>query len=296
MEIFKKIGTWTLRILGALLFILLMAYGIIYYKTKQRLNKVYQVNIPNQQIPTDSASLASGKHILDTRGCVDCHGPDLGGKVFLDDPALGFIAGPNLTGGKGGLGRSLTAHDWIRGIKHGVDKAGKTLLIMPSHEFFHLTNKDLTYLVGYLQTLPPVDRELPKSTLGPMLRILYQVGKFPNLAPAELIKDHNAPVSFAQQTGVSKEKGKYLAVNCQGCHGDNFKGRDLGIPGIKPSVDITATGNPGKWTEAEFMTTLRTGRTPEGKQLNQKDMPWNVTAQFTDEELKSVYAYLLSFQ
>ncbi|MET3874656.1 hypothetical protein [Chitinophaga sp. OAE865] len=42
-----------------------------------------------------------------------------------------------------------------------------------------------------------------------------------------------------------------------------------------PVADIRYVG---KWNCNEFITTLRTGRTPEGKQLQVKDMPWNMTA------------------
>jgi hypothetical protein len=39
---------------------------------------------------------------------------------------------------------------------------------------------------------------------------------------------------------------------------------------------------------------LRTGKTPEGKEIDPKNMPWPMTAAYTDTELKALYAYLKS--
>lgn len=292
----KKILKWTAVTIGGLALFIFSAYAFIHYKTDQRLARIYDVRVRDLPIPTDSASIAYGRHVLDIRGCVDCHGKDLGGKVVIDDPALGYIAGPNLTAGHGGLGQAFTSEDWVRGIRHGISREGKTLLLMPSHEFHPLSDRDISSLIAYLKTVRPVDRQMAANRVGPMLRTLYQIGKFPNLAPAELIKDQNAVSHYVEREGVSLEKGQYLTVTCTGCHGEDFKGRDLGIPGVKPSVDITRSGNPGKWSESEFISTLRTGRTPEGRTLNPKDMPWPVTANYSDEELQSVYVYLRSLE
>jgi hypothetical protein len=64
------------------------------------------------------------------------------------------------------------------------------------------------------------------------------------------------------------------------------------IPGMKPSANITSTGNVGKWTEEQFMTVLKTGMRPDGKQLDNKDMPWEMTRNFKDDEIKAIYRYL----
>ena len=58
--------------------------------------------------------------------------------------------------------------------------------------------------------------------------------------------------------------------------------------------NITKSGNIGKWTEAEFINTLRTGKTPEGKQMDPRNMPWTMTKEFSDTEIKSVYLFLKS--
>ena len=63
-------------------------------------------------------------------------------------------------------------------------------------------------------------------------------------------------------------------------------------------VSFTANLTPddetgtGKWTEQEFMDTLRSGRhLGRGREIL-PPMPWPAYGQMTDEDLKSVYAYL----
>jgi len=51
------------------------------------------------------------------------------------------------------------------------------------------------------------------------------------------------------------------------------------------------TGLKSRYTEASFIKTLRTGKKPEGEELL-PPMPWPNFAQMTDEDLKSIYAYL----
>lgn len=65
------------------------------------------------------------------------------GRVFLDEPAIGRFVASNLTRGKGGVGASYTDDDWVRAIRHGVGPDGKALLIMPSQEFFNLSDADV---------------------------------------------------------------------------------------------------------------------------------------------------------
>jgi hypothetical protein len=50
---------------------------------------------------------------------------------------------------------------------------------------------------------------------------------------------------------------------------------------------------PGLWSEEQFVTTLRTGVTLGGHQLNEF-MPWRYFGQMTDDELRAFWLYLQS--
>jgi len=49
----------------------------------------------------------------------------------------------------------------------------------------------------------------------------------------------------------------------------------------------------GRYTEAQFMTMIRTGVRPDGTTINEF-MPWKVYANMNDTELKALYAFFKS--
>ena len=111
--------------------------------------------------------------------------------------------------------------------------------------------------------------------------------------PAEMI-DHERPLIKEVKAEVSIDFGKYLSTSCQGCHRENMKGGEPVAPGYPVVADISSTGNPGKWTDEQFIHTLRTGVTPEGKVLKPEEMPWTMAKEFNDIELKALHLYLNS--
>lgn len=64
-----------------------------------------------------------------------------------------------------------------------------------------------------------------------------------------------------------------------------MKGGEPVAPGFPQVADISYSGNPRKWTDDQFINTLRTGVTPEGKTLKPSEMPWAMAMEFTDLEL-----------
>jgi mono/diheme cytochrome c family protein len=53
------------------------------------------------------------------------------------------------------------------------------------------------------------------------------------------------------------------------------------------------TGLGSRYTETTFVQTMRTGKKPEGEPLL-PPMPWTSYAGMTDDDLKAIYAYLMS--
>ncbi len=287
-RILKLIG-W---IVTGVLLLITAAFAFFYFQVEARLAKHYQV-IPQQlEVSYDSAQLAYGERLTLVKGCRDCHGDNLSGRIFLDDPALGRIIGKNLTRGKGGLPDHYSIDDWVLAMKHGIRRDGKSLLFMPSYEFTLLSEEDMAAIIAYARQLPPVDNQLPDHALRPLGYVLTALDQFP-LIPAERI-DHSSTLVRKVKAEVTVDFGKYLANSCIGCHRPDMKGGDPIAPGFPPVPDITSAGNPGKWTESQFMEVLRTGKTPEGKTLDPANMPWNMTAAYTDTELKALYTYLKS--
>lgn len=289
----KKILKVSGIILGILVVIIAGFYTKSYLSVRSRMNQHYSVNPQSITLHTDSATLALGARLVKAKGCTDCHTADLGGKVFIDDGMLGRLVARNLTKGKGGLPKDHNVQDWVLALKHGIRRDGKPLLLMPSHEFALLSETDMGAIISYASQLPKIDRELPENSLKPLTYILTDLGKLP-LLPAEMI-DHDRSLIKEVKAEVSLEYGKYIATSCQGCHRENMKGGEPIAPGFPLVADISSTGHPGKWTDEQFINTLRTGVTPEGKVLNPDQMPWPMAKEFNDVELKALHLYLNSF-
>ncbi len=293
----KKFLKWVGIVFGVLVGLIVIALVGIYFNSQSRLTRVYEIPEEQVSIPTDAASIENGKHIFQFRGCEACHGENLQGMVYLDDPAVGKVISSNLTTGKGGVGSEMSDEDWVRAIRHGVRPDGTGYLFMPSTEFYYLSDEDLGDVIAYMKSVEPADNELPASEISFVGRIVMTLVKEITFVPAELIP-HNAARLAAPEVGTTPEYGAYLAQSCHVCHGLTMSGGV--IPGLPadwpPAPNITFGGGSAlpTWTEDDFINTMRTGKTPMGKELRAQYMPWNSYKFMSDDELKAVWAYLQS--
>jgi cytochrome c553 len=278
---------WIGLALGGLAPLVILGGVLIYVVTSRDLNRQYSFADSAVKAAGDTVSLARGRHLVEAIGkCQECHGDDFGGKVMSDSRAFGRLAAANITSGRGGIS-AFTDADWERALRHGVGRGGRPLVFMPAEAFTALSDDDLAAMIGYLRTLPPVDREWPAPAIGPIARALYLKGGFP-LLPVVLI-DHGA-VRRPPASGVTVEYGEYLATigGCRGCHGGGLDG--TGAPG---APDITR-GRLGAWTEADFMRALRQGLRPDGSAIDPAKMPWVRSGRMTDDEVLAVWTYARS--
>ena len=289
----SKILKWLGIALAGLAGLLIVAAALVFFLSESRINKTYVISVNTVPVGADAETLARGEHLAITRGCTDCHGANLAGGAFIDDPAIGRISASNLTSGRGGVGNLYRDEDWVRAIRHGVGPDGKPLLFMPAQEFYYLSDEDLGALIAYMRTIPPVDNVPPEDAVRPLGRILFLAGKFP-LIPAEMI-DHDAPRPEAPEPGVTVAYGQYLAVGCAGCHGQDFTGGPIpGMPpGTPPAADLTPSGHVADWSEAEFIAAMRTGVSPDGHEISPV-MPLEAVGAMTDDELKAIWLFLQS--
>jgi mono/diheme cytochrome c family protein len=285
----RRIGRVLMGLAGVVVLAIISLYAISTY----RLNRRHDVPpLPKLTLSSDPETLARGGHIATSFGlCTQCHGDDLGGKLYLDGGALGVVYGPNLTRGRGGIGGILTEDDWIKAIRYGIGHDGTSLLVMPSEKLAYLAEDDLAALVAYLKQLAPVNRQVPPSELRFLGRILLGAGKLPLLA-AEKVP--NLPHLLSIDRTPSVNYGLYIAnvSSCRGCHRANLSGGSMQAPGSPPASNLTPMGI-GQWSEADFVRALRTGIRPNGKTLH-PTMPWQTYRQMTDDELHAIWLYLRS--
>ena len=288
-----KILKWSGIGITALVMMAVLGLVTLFSLGQQRFNETYEITLPNLEIPADEESLARGKHLVNNVAhCGYCHGEDLAGNILIDKPgAEGLVVAPNLTNGVGGLGQTYKAEDWLRAIRHGVTPAGRSVLMMPSLYFHALGEQDLAAIIAYLQTIPAVNNQLPETEPGPLLYLLTGAGPLAQAMSGRLI-DHTAPFEAAPPADETAAYGGYLAQigQCAACHGAELAGGQVSRSApIGPN--LTPGGELQAWSRQDFITTLRTGQHPTGRQLDSY-MPWAYFGGMSDEELGAIYLYL----
>ena len=291
----KKVFKWIGIVLGSLIGLVLIAGIALAPIGNARLNKTYDFPPSDITLPTDEASLEFGKHRAEVL-CEGCHGPDLSGiENWFNAGPLGTVDSANLTTGEGGFGReATTVEDYVRAIRHGIDPEGKPIFMPAVVSTANLSDQDLAAIIAYVKSVPPVDHVTRGHNFTPLAKIMLAVGVLDKL-PVETVS-HATKVT-APAVGVSKEYGEYMVNtnDCRVCHGPKLNGGPFPDPTVKKiSPNLTSGGEIAAWTEEQFITTIRTGVTPGGHELDNEFMPWKNYSKFYDDELKAIWLYLRS--
>lgn len=283
----------SLYVVGGLVGLVALSAVGLYASSAMKIDKTYDIPLTDITIPSDSATIARGKHLVEAIGkCQDCHGADLGGKVFIDDPGLGRLSASNLT--RGGVGAQYTDAEFLRALRHGVKRDGHGARIMPSEDWQYLADDDAAAIIAYIRSVPDVQRDLPPFELRPLGRALVGAGMLP-MVTADLI-DHNRVHPKSMPPDTSLEYGKYLANigGCTGCHGPGLSGGR--VPGTPPDLPTAANITPsgiGHYSDAELEAILRTGMRPSRVKVDEF-MPWRATAKMDSIEMRATIKYLRS--
>lgn len=291
----KKVLKWTLIVAGILLLIIVVVAYTLVSGADKRINKIYSVTPQKLMIPGDSATVERGRYLANVL-CAECHGGNsFAGMTIFDDPQLGRVNSPNLTRGLGGIGSTYSDEDWIRALRNGVKPDGRAVFVMPSGDFSTMSDDDLVSVIAYLKTIPPVDREWNKEQkLTAFGKVLLQTGAFGNIIAAETI-DHTPKSYENPMPGPTAEYGDYMVkiFGCRTCHGMNLNGGKDPNPEAPFAPNLTRAGVSGKWNSGEFKTAMRTGKTPDNRQLTDF-MPWKALANMSDDDLEAIFRYLQS--
>jgi mono/diheme cytochrome c family protein len=238
-----------------------------------------------------------GKHLVTARyTCTACHSDNFGGGVMVDAFPIGSLLAPNLTLGTGSRTADFQPRDWDRIVRHGVLKDGHPA-VMPSEDFQSMSDQELSDIVSYIRSLPPVNNTVPASTFGPLGKILLATGQI-KVAASVIASHTTAHLVAPPVAAVSKEFGKHLSSVCLGCHGPDLSGGPIagGDPGWPPARNLTpdATGLKG-WTYDQFVAAVATSRRPDGTMLRE---PMTFLAPYgqrmTETEKQALWAYLQS--
>lgn len=239
-------------------------------------------------------AVARGKHLVESRyACTECHGADFGGGVMVDDPAVGRFLGPNLTTGKGSKTLEYTAADWDRIVRHGVKPDGRGGP-MPSKDFFAMSDRELSDIVSYIRSMPPVDAEVEAWSFGPLGNVLMATGQIE--ISAAVHPDHQAdhlvePPPPAPDVAF----GAHITQACVGCHRMDFSGGPIvgGPPDWPPASNLTTAVKGMSYDQ--FKTLMTTGARADGTHVRTPmDGIPKLAKNMTETEMQAMFAYLQS--
>lgn len=273
-QLLKWMGILAAVVAGMVLLALLAVYAL----SERTLRRTHDVPATAIHLPSDERVVEEGARLAALRGCTGCHAADLGGGVFFDAPRIARLTAPNLTT----LVREYSTAEFVRAVRHGVNREGRGLAGMPSAMFTHLTDADLGAIIAWIRSLPVVDRALPPREIRIMGRIGLVTGLYA-LDSGEI--DHTAPRQTVDTLDVLAF-GRYLAMtSCTECHGQDLRGN---AENLTPGLAVVA----GYSLEA-FRHLMQTGEALGGRELElMSDVARSRFSQFTDAELVAVHTYL----
>ena len=290
----KKTLIFLLRAFGSLLALAVLGIAVLSVSGKTRHDQRFDsIEIRTVRIPTSPQAMQVGEKWAQTL-CTNCHAPDLSGRLLIEDNTIGMISSPNLTSGAGGIAAAYTVQNWVGALRHGISPDNTPLLGMPSDAFYYLNDEDLGALIAHIQSIPAVDHPISPTKLTPLAYVLISLGALGNIFPAEHIPHDQIPAYPAP--AVSADYGQYLTrvSDCDNCHGRNLSGGESPVPGSPPGPNLTPGGTVAFWNTNQFINTMRSGKTPYGRQLDPDYMPWKEYNNLSDQELSAILIYLQS--
>ena len=253
--------------------------------------------------------LARGKYLVDgVMGCFGCHtdadwskpgappvaGKEGSGHVWADQDMPWLIA-PNITPDKEtGIG-NWSDDTLARAIREGIGQDGRALFpIMPYPNYRQMSDEDLASVIAYVRSVPAVRNQLPTTKMPFPLNFFIQNVPEPVTA-AVAAPDQSTPVA----------RGNYLVrmAACANCHTPQEKSQRL--PGMdfaggfvlrEPQGEVVsdnitpAASGIGYYNDTSFVQVMRTGKV--GARPLHASMPWYFFGKMTDDDLKSMFAFL----
>lgn len=291
-----------------------LAVGLLLLIILVRWDRTFDAPLPALAASTDSAVIARGRYLAyGPAHCAACHvepgdtvalrtggqPPLAGGYAFVIPPGTFYV--PNLTPDVAtGIG-SRTDAELARTLRHGVRADGRAAL--PFMTAQDASDEDLVALISFLRAQPPVRHAVPAHA--------------PNLVGKAVLAFMVTPVGpqatppAATPTAVGPERGAYLAnglAACVGCHTERSMatgaytgplfagGTPTQVPADPSKVVVppnltpdSATGRIASWSEEAFVARFRAGKT-----IPESHMPWEFYARASDEDLRSIFRYLMS--
>jgi mono/diheme cytochrome c family protein len=265
-------------------------------------------------VPAGARDVERGKYLIAAAGCIACHteekilkdgGPILAGGRPLKTP-FGTFYGPNITRDAAtGIGKWSDA-DFLRAFREGRSPAGHNYYpSFPYTSFAGATDADLLDIKAYIFSLPAVARPNTPHDLALPFRLRF------GLTYWKWLFFRAAPFKPDPAKSAEWNRGAYLVLHlghCGECHtprnlaGGMSSSRFLaGNPdgpegGVVPNITPDAETGLGKWSEADLVSYLKQGITPDGDFVGgaMTEVILHGTGKLTDADRKAMAVYLRS--
>jgi mono/diheme cytochrome c family protein len=253
--------------------------------------------------------MARGKYLVESvNGCFGCHsdadwtkpgappmaGREGSGHIWADQD-MPWLVSANITPDKEtGIG-NWSDDALARAIREGIGHDGRTLFpIMPYPHYARMSDEDIASVIVYLRSVPAIRNPLPTTKMPFPFNFLIQNVPQP-ITAAVAAPDMSTPAA----------RGAYLArmSSCADCHTPQDKGQFIagmdfagGFILKEPSGPVAAANitpdasGISYYDEDTFIRAMREGKV--GARSLHNSMPWIYFRGMTDEDLKSVFAYL----
>ena len=285
----NKVVKWVGVIASGLFMIILALASVLMLMGMVKVYPLRSAPVSDLNVAGSPEQIERGRHLANSF-CASCHSPTnelpLTGGVDLgkDFPMpLGIFVSANLT--PAGSLQDWSDGEIFRAIRNGVDRDGRGPFAMSGARGRHLSDDDIKAVIAYLRSQPAVANETqnPLDQYNPLALMLVGGGVIPGPEPLTTEAIAMPP------KGPTAEFGKYILSyqDCVLCHGADLSG---GKPGQLAPIGPSLKALKG-WTPEQFITTMRTGVTPDGHVLN-RQMPWQNIGRMDDEELSALYAHI----
>ena len=251
--------------------------------------------------------VAKGKAVATAADCQACHTNPEGGKPFAGGYAIhspmGTIYTTNITPSKtAGIG-NYSEEQFSRAVREGVRPDGGNLYpAMPYTSYSHMSDEDIHAMYVYFQHgVQPVEQTASLTALP------FPFNMRIAMAGWNLLYLDKTPFKADASKSAEWNRGAYLvngAGHCDTCHTPRnlmmgevttkpLAGGMVG-PWYAPNISADAVSGIGKWTQAQLVEYLKTGRTT-GK--NQAAGPMAEAVQnslqyLPDSDLNAIAFYL----
>ncbi len=285
----RKVMMWLGRAAAASIIAVAIAVVAVLITANTVLARTYPLK-PETVRAAGADQVAEGRRLAKLYGCTSCHGPELRGNLFNDEPALVRNYAPNLTL----LASRYSDEQFAQAIKQGIRPSDhKALWGMPSAVFSTITDAELAAVLAFLRSIEPGGKPDPADSPGFYSRLAIVLNDFRPSDPATTIAVRSAPeqILAAQRRppadlGPMFARGRHItATVCSECHGS-----DLGGDATEGGPDLTIAG---AYDRDAFHRLLRTGVPPGGRDLGiMSETAREDFRVFTDDEIDAIHAYL----